>query len=269
MDGSLSGGAQRVMGSGRDEASRLHHEYLGTEHLLLGIAAESDGVAGDVLKSLGITLERVRSGVEQIVGIGPDSASPDDRGVTPRANQALGFAREEADHRGSPQVEPEHLLLGICREAHGVAAQVLRDLGAPPEDVRARCRGCWVRTMRVGRKSSDLTVARWSRPSSLRLGDGGDRMKWPWKRLRLIAYSVVGTALALVGVLLRWTSIEDAGVPLLAACLSLGTLMVLIVILDVTLHAWRGEGQACRNCGHIRRMKPFRVYVRCPNCGEG
>ena len=91
MGGSLSGDAQRVMGSAREEASRLHHEYLGTEHLLLGIAAESDGVAGDVLKSLGITLQRVRSGVEQIVGIGPDSASPDDRGVTPPAN--VGAAR--------------------------------------------------------------------------------------------------------------------------------------------------------------------------------
>jgi hypothetical protein len=94
-------------------------------------------------------------------------------------------------------------------------------------------------------------------------------MRLTWKRLRLIAYSVVGAALALVGGLVQMASVEHAGGPLLAAFASLGTLMVLIVVLDVTFHAWRGAGQACRNCGHIRRMKPFRVYVSCPNCGEG
>ena len=101
------------------------------------------------------------------------------------------------------------------------------------------------------------------------MGDGGELMRVPWKRLRLIAYSVVGTALALVGVLVQLASVERAGGPLLAAFAALGTLLVLVVVLDVTSHAWRGEGQACRHCGHIRRMKPFRVYVSCPNCGEG
>lgn len=141
MDGSLSEDAQRVIGSARDEALRLHHEYLGTEHILFGIAGEPVGVASDTLRAFGITLERVRSGIEQIVGIGPASASPDDRGVTPRAKQVIGFAHEEADHRGSPRVEPEHLLLGITREVHGVAAQVLRDLQAPPENVREKLSG--------------------------------------------------------------------------------------------------------------------------------
>lgn len=89
----------------------------------------------------------------------------------------------------------------------------------------------------------------------------------PWKRLRLIAYSVVGSALALVGVLVEWTTVELAGIPLLTAFGALGTLLALVA-LDVTIHAWRGEGQACRNCGHIRRMKPFRVYGSCPECGE-
>ena len=93
-------------------------------------------------------------------------------------------------------------------------------------------------------------------------------MRVPWKRLRLIAYSVVGAALAVV-VLVQSLTVQRAGIPLLVALASLGALMALIVILDVTVHAWRGEGQACRHCGHIRRMKPFLVYVACPNCGEG
>ena len=94
-------------------------------------------------------------------------------------------------------------------------------------------------------------------------------MRSRWKRLRLIAYPVVGTALALVGVLVKRTTVELSSIPLLVAIASLGTLLVLVVVFDVTLHAWHGEGQACRNCGHIRRMKPFRVYVSCPNCGGG
>ncbi|GAC1451769.1 MAG: hypothetical protein NVSMB9_36750 [Isosphaeraceae bacterium] len=83
-------------------------------------------------------------------------------------------------------------------------------------------------------------------------------------RLRLIAYSVVGSALVLV----EWTTVELAGIPLVTALVALGILLALLIAIDVTIHAWRGEGQACRNCGHIRRMKPFRVYGSCPQCGE-
>jgi ATP-dependent Clp protease ATP-binding subunit ClpC len=136
MDGPLAERSQRILRLARDEASRLHHEYVGTEHILLGIASESTGVTSEALSSFGVTLERVRSGVETIVGLGPPSASPADPGVTPRAKRVIDFAREEAAQRGSPQVEPEHLLLGVTREVQGVAAQVLRDLQAPPESVQ-------------------------------------------------------------------------------------------------------------------------------------
>ena len=138
MDASLSGCSLGVMGLARDEASRLHHEYIGTEHILLGIAGQSEGVAAESLKSFGVTLDRIRSGVEGIIGVGPPTASPDDRGVTPRAKQVISFAQEVAALRGSPQVEPEHLLLGVTREVHGVAAQVLRALQASPESVQAK-----------------------------------------------------------------------------------------------------------------------------------
>jgi ATP-dependent Clp protease ATP-binding subunit ClpC len=133
--------SQRVLGLARDEASRLNHEYVGTEHILLGIASESAGVAFEALSSFGVTLDRVRSGVETIIGLGPPSASPDDRGVTPRATRVIDIAQEEATQRGSPQVEPEDLLLGVTREVQGVAAQVLRDLQAPPESVQEKVSG--------------------------------------------------------------------------------------------------------------------------------
>lgn len=130
--------SQRVFQLARDEALRLNHEYIGTEHILLGIVSESVGVASDVLGAFGVTLDRVRSGVESIVGLGPSSASAHDHGVTPRAKRAMKFAQEEAGHRGRCEVEPEHLLLGIARETHGVAAQVLRDLEIPPENLQVK-----------------------------------------------------------------------------------------------------------------------------------
>jgi Clp amino terminal domain, pathogenicity island component len=138
MDLLLSDRSQHVMGLARDEALNLRHEYIGTEHVLLGIVSDSADVTAGALGSFNITLARARSGVETMIGLGPPSASPDDRGVTPRAQKAIEFAREEAAQRNSPRVEPEHLLLGVAREVHGVAAQVLCDLQAPPDAVRAK-----------------------------------------------------------------------------------------------------------------------------------
>jgi ATP-dependent Clp protease ATP-binding subunit ClpC len=132
----------RVMGLAYEEASRLHHEYLGTEHILLGIVRESTGPADEALRSFGVTLELVRSDVERIVGIGPETGSPDELGVSPRAKRVLGFALEEATRCRTPLiVDPEHLLLGITREDQGIAAQVLVNLGAAPAVVRERVMG--------------------------------------------------------------------------------------------------------------------------------
>ncbi|WZO98752.1 Clp protease N-terminal domain-containing protein [Isosphaeraceae bacterium EP7] len=135
MDKLLSDRSRAALEKARDEASRLHHEYIGTEHILLGIAGEAGGNASATLASFGVTLDRIRVAVEALIGIGPPGASPDDRGVTPRAKQVIGFAQEEVDRSGHKEVDPEHLLIGLTREVHGVAAQVLRNLQAPPEDV--------------------------------------------------------------------------------------------------------------------------------------
>jgi ATP-dependent Clp protease ATP-binding subunit ClpC len=135
---SLSERSQQVMGLARNEALRLRHEYFGTEHILLGIVSDPSGANAGALGTFSITFDRVRSGVEIMIGLGPPSASPDDRGVTPRARQVIRFARDEAARRHSPKVEPEHLLLGVTQEVHGVASQVPRDLLAPPETVRAQ-----------------------------------------------------------------------------------------------------------------------------------
>jgi ATP-dependent Clp protease ATP-binding subunit ClpC len=135
MDRPLSERSQRILGLARDEASRLHHEYIGTEHILLGIASESAGITSEALSSLGVTRDGIRSAVQSIVGVGPTSASPDDRGLTPRARRVIEFAHEEAAQRGVPSVKPAHLLLGITREPQGVASQVLRNLHVSPESV--------------------------------------------------------------------------------------------------------------------------------------
>ena len=88
-----------------------------------------------------------------------------------------------------------------------------------------------------------------------------------WGRLRLGAFSLVGAALLLVGAFVRWAGVDRAGIPALETFGLLGALMATIVALDVVYHALRGEGQACRSCGHLRPMKPFRFYGACPNCG--
>jgi ATP-dependent Clp protease ATP-binding subunit ClpC len=138
MDPSLSDRSKQVLGLARNEALRLRHEYFGTEHILLGIVSETSGANAGALGAFGITLDLVRSGVEIMIGLGPPSGSPDDHGVTSRARRVIQFARDEAAQRNSPQVEPEHLLLGVTREVHGVAAQVLRDLLAPPATIQTR-----------------------------------------------------------------------------------------------------------------------------------
>jgi len=133
MKESFSEHARRILDLARDEAARLHHEYIGTEHILLGMAGAA-GPAADAPGSFGITLDGARAAVERIVGVGPESGSPDDLGMTPRAKEAIGFAREEA---GRHAIGPEHLLLGLAREVEGVPARVMHDLGADQERVHA------------------------------------------------------------------------------------------------------------------------------------
>ncbi len=128
--------ARRVILLAREEAKRLDHDYLGTEHLLLGLIREKEGVAALALQNLGINLEQVRQEVEKAVGKGGGFLFLGQIPFTPRAKKVLELAVNEARNLGHNYIGTEHLLLGLIREGEGVAAQVLTNLGADLEKVR-------------------------------------------------------------------------------------------------------------------------------------
>jgi ATP-dependent Clp protease ATP-binding subunit ClpA len=122
--------ARKVMQLANQEAQRFQHEYVGTEHILLGLMKEGSGVAANVLKSLDIDLRKIRLVVEQIVQVGPvNMVTPGKLPQTPRARQVIEYAIEEARNLNHNYVGTEHLLLGLLHEEEGVAAQVLLELG--------------------------------------------------------------------------------------------------------------------------------------------
>jgi ATP-dependent Clp protease ATP-binding subunit ClpC len=127
--------AQRVVVLAQEEARMLNHNYLGTEHILLGLIGEGEGVAAKALESLGISLEAVRQQVEKIIGQG-QQAPAGHIPFTPRAKKVLELASREALQLGHDYIGTEHILLGLIREGEGVAAQVLVTLGADLNRVR-------------------------------------------------------------------------------------------------------------------------------------
>jgi ATP-dependent Clp protease ATP-binding subunit ClpC len=136
MFGRYSERAQRVIMLAQDEARRLKYNYVGTEHLLLGLVREGSGVAARALQSLGIDLKQVRKEVENIIGRG-NAQSGSDIGYTPRAKKVvMELAIDEARQMGHNYVGTEHLLLGLIREGEGVAARVLENMGAELDNVR-------------------------------------------------------------------------------------------------------------------------------------
>ncbi|MFN0118689.1 MAG: ATP-dependent Clp protease ATP-binding subunit [Elusimicrobiota bacterium] len=128
--------AQRVILIAQEEAKRLNHDYVGTEHLLLGLIALGEGVAAQVLANLGVDLRRVRTEIEKIVGTGDNVMLLGEIPFTPRAKKVLELAVEEAQNMGHNYVGTEHLLLGLIREEEGVAARVLENLGVRLDVVR-------------------------------------------------------------------------------------------------------------------------------------
>src|SRR5687768_2524203 len=128
--------ARKVMQLANQEAQRFNHEYIGTEHILLGLVKEGSGVAANVLKNLDIDLRKIRLEVEKIVQSGPDMVTMGKLPQTPRAKKVIEYAMEEARNLNHNYVGTEHLLLGLLREQEGVAAQVLMNLGLKLEDVR-------------------------------------------------------------------------------------------------------------------------------------
>jgi len=128
--------ARRVLTLAQEEARNLGHNYIGTEHILLGLVREEEGVAAKVLINLGVTLNKVRSAVEFIIGRG-EKSSTGEIGLTPRAKKVIELAIDEARNLGHNYIGTEHLLLGLLREGEGVAAGVLDSLGINLERARA------------------------------------------------------------------------------------------------------------------------------------
>ena len=128
--------ARRVVVLAQDEARMLGHNYIGTEHILLGLLSEGEGLAAQALRALEITLEAAR---EQVSEIGEGTGQPADHiPFTPRTKKVLELSLREALHLGDNYIGTEHILLGLIREGDGVGAQVLVRLGADLPDVRAR-----------------------------------------------------------------------------------------------------------------------------------
>ncbi len=128
--------AKKVMSFARQEAMKFNHEYIGTEHILLGLVQEGSGVAANVLKNMNIDLEKIRHEVEKIVKTGPSMVTMGQLPFTPRAKKVLELSMEEASQLSHNYIGTEHLLLGLIRENEGIAAQVMMNLGVKLDEVR-------------------------------------------------------------------------------------------------------------------------------------
>jgi ATP-dependent Clp protease ATP-binding subunit ClpC len=121
----------------KEEAKRFNHDYIGTEHILLGLIREGEGVAAAVLQKLGLSPEKIRLEVEKLVQSGPSTMVSGDIPFTPKAKKVIELAMEEARSLGHNYIGTEHLLLGLIREGEGVASQVLMNLGLDLNRVRS------------------------------------------------------------------------------------------------------------------------------------
>ena len=137
----FTGRATRTMDLAHTEAARLRHEYVGTEHILLGLVAEGPGVAAHVFDCFGVTLDSLRSTVEQIVHSGPAGERATRLWLSPRAKHVVKVADEEARRMGHNYICTEHLFLGVCLETGGVGAETLRASRVDPEYAAKYMRG--------------------------------------------------------------------------------------------------------------------------------
>ena len=148
--------ARRVLSLAQEEAQRFNHNYIGTEHILLGLVRETEGVAARVLSSLEVDLSKVRSAVEFIIGRGEKPAQGE-IGLTPRAKKVVELAVDEARRMNHTYIGTEHLLIGLLREGEGVAAGVLESLGVTLDKVRAETHRILSHTSGTGAQGSRST----------------------------------------------------------------------------------------------------------------
>ena len=149
--------ARRVLSLAQEEAQRFNHNYIGTEHILLGLVRETEGVAARVLSSLSVDLTKVRSAVEFIIGRGEKPAQGE-IGLTPRAKKVVELAVDEARRMNHTYIGTEHLLIGLLREGEGVAAGVLESLGVTLDKVRTETHRILSHTSGQGQQASRATT---------------------------------------------------------------------------------------------------------------
>ena len=182
--------ARKVMQLANQEAQRFNHEYVGTEHVLLGLIKEGSGVAANVLRNLDVDLRKIRNEVEKIVQAGPEMVTMGKLPQTPRAKKVIEYAIEEARNLNHNYVGTEHLLLGLLREQEGVAAQVLDE---PESEAGRSARGgaelarsrdgrwrrkrtrCHVKRQQVQDSGLGLVRTRPDRPGAARQAGPGHR----------------------------------------------------------------------------------------------
>jgi len=157
--------ARRVLSLAHQEAERMRHNYIGTEHLLLGLIREEGGVAGRVLRELGLDANRVQEIVERLTGPGQHRGAKLD--LSPGTQQVLEYAVEEARRMGHHYIGTEHLLLGLVRYGEGVALDVLRKLGVTPEQIRRQTRRV-LQESTATRRTSSGSETRSAKPEQAR-----------------------------------------------------------------------------------------------------
>ena len=128
--------ARKIMALANQEAQRLNHEYIGTEHILLGLLKEGSGTGANILKNLDVDIKKLYPEIEKLVKNGPDKVQMGKLPQSPRAKRVIEFAMEEARALNHNYVGSEHVLIGLVRETEGIAAQVLMNLGLKLEDIR-------------------------------------------------------------------------------------------------------------------------------------
>jgi ATP-dependent Clp protease ATP-binding subunit ClpC len=150
--------ARKVMALANQEAQRFNHEYIGTEHILLGLVKEGSGVGATVLKNLEVDIKKLRLEIEKLVKSGPDMVTMGKLPQTPRAKKVIEYAIEEARALNHNYVGTEHILLGILRESEGIAAQVLMSLGLKLEEVRQEVLNLLGAGMDTGPSGLDMKI---------------------------------------------------------------------------------------------------------------
>ena len=130
--------AKRVLAFAQNEAVLLKHNYIGTEHLLLGVLRDEESLAARVLTSLGVGLSRARAGVQYIIGPGDEPTNPSEMTLSPRTKKVIELAMDEARRLGHERVAPEHILLGLAREGEGIASGIIESAGVSMKQLRER-----------------------------------------------------------------------------------------------------------------------------------